>query len=131
MATRQSSSYSYHHKIMKLIILRLNTVNKPSPMPEDVTKIRINNQPCKGINLTTRHVGPEGTTSANNSRRDQKSRAGSYLALVPSSLRMPRLTHVGGPNTIPLYIREVRQGIVQLLDTRSYSVWGFHMSRMC
>jgi hypothetical protein len=41
---------------MKLIILRLGVVNKPSPMSEGVTKIRINNQPCKGINLTTRHA---------------------------------------------------------------------------
>jgi hypothetical protein len=41
---------------MKLIILRLGTANKPSPMSVGVTKIRINNQPCKGINLTTRHT---------------------------------------------------------------------------
>jgi hypothetical protein len=41
---------------MKLIILRLNTTNKPSPMFEDVTEIRINNQPYKGINLITRHT---------------------------------------------------------------------------
>jgi hypothetical protein len=41
---------------MKLIILRLNTANKPSPMFEGVAEIRINNQPCKGINLTTRHT---------------------------------------------------------------------------
>jgi hypothetical protein len=41
---------------MKLIILRLNTANKPSPMSEDVTEIRINNQPGKGINLTTQHT---------------------------------------------------------------------------
>jgi hypothetical protein len=41
---------------MKLIILRLNTVNKPSPMSEGVAEIRINNQSCKGINLTTRHT---------------------------------------------------------------------------
>jgi hypothetical protein len=48
--------YSYHHIIMKLIILRLNTVNKPSPMSEGVEEIRINNQPYKGINLTTLHT---------------------------------------------------------------------------
>jgi hypothetical protein len=30
-------------------------VNKPSPISEGVTEIRINNQPCKGINLTTQH----------------------------------------------------------------------------
>jgi hypothetical protein len=41
---------------MKLIILRLSTVNKPSPMSEGVAEIRINNQSCKGINLTTRHI---------------------------------------------------------------------------
>jgi hypothetical protein len=48
--------YSYHHIIMQLIILRLNTANNISPMSEGVAKIRINNQPCKGINLITRHT---------------------------------------------------------------------------
>jgi hypothetical protein len=48
--------YSYHHIIMKLIILYLNTAKKPSPMSEGVAEIRINNQPCKDINLTTRHT---------------------------------------------------------------------------
>jgi hypothetical protein len=41
---------------MKLIILRLDAMNKPSPMSEAVTEIWINNQPCKGINLTTWHT---------------------------------------------------------------------------
>jgi hypothetical protein len=41
---------------MKLIILRLNTANKSSPMSEDVAEIWINNQPCNGINLTTWHA---------------------------------------------------------------------------
>jgi hypothetical protein len=40
---------------MTLIILHLNIANKPSPMSEGVMEIRINNQPCKGINLITRH----------------------------------------------------------------------------
>jgi hypothetical protein len=48
--------YSSHHSIMKLIILRLNILNKPSPMSEGVLEIRINNQPYKVINLTTRHT---------------------------------------------------------------------------
>jgi hypothetical protein len=48
--------YSYHHIDMKLIILRLNTANKPSPLSKGVTEIRISNQPCKGMNLTTRHT---------------------------------------------------------------------------
>jgi hypothetical protein len=41
---------------MKFIIIRLNTANKPSPMSEGVMEIWINNQPCKGINLTTWHM---------------------------------------------------------------------------
>jgi hypothetical protein len=34
----------------------LDLVNKPSPMSEGVVEIRINSQPCKGINMTTRHM---------------------------------------------------------------------------
>jgi hypothetical protein len=41
---------------MKLIILRLDAVNKPSPMSENVVEIWINSQPCKGINLTIWHT---------------------------------------------------------------------------
>jgi hypothetical protein len=41
---------------MKLIILRLDVAKKPSPMSEGVTEIRINSQPCKGIDLTTWHT---------------------------------------------------------------------------
>jgi hypothetical protein len=48
--------YSSYHSIMKLIILCLDSTNKPSPISEGVTEIRINSQPCKGINLTTRHT---------------------------------------------------------------------------
>jgi hypothetical protein len=43
---------------MKLIILRLNSTIKPSPMSEGVTNIQINNQPYKGIYLTTQHTQP-------------------------------------------------------------------------
>jgi hypothetical protein len=41
---------------MKLIILRLDTAVKPSPISEGVTEIIINSQPCKGLNLPTRHM---------------------------------------------------------------------------
>jgi hypothetical protein len=47
--------YSYHHNIMKLIILHLDSTNKPSPMSKGVMEIRINNQLCKGINLAIGH----------------------------------------------------------------------------
>jgi hypothetical protein len=48
--------YSSHHSIIKLIILHLDAANKTSPMSEGVVEIRINSQPCKGINLTTRRT---------------------------------------------------------------------------
>jgi hypothetical protein len=41
---------------MKVELLRLGVANKPSPISDGVMEIRINNQPCKGINLTTRHT---------------------------------------------------------------------------
>jgi hypothetical protein len=41
---------------MKVELLCLNTANKPSPISKGVTGIQINSQPCKGINLTTRHT---------------------------------------------------------------------------
>jgi hypothetical protein len=46
------------HKVIiqqyaKMKLLRLNAMSKPSPISEGVVEIRINSQPCKGINLTT------------------------------------------------------------------------------
>jgi hypothetical protein len=41
---------------MKLIMLCLGAANKTSLIFESVTEIRINNQPFKGINLTTQHT---------------------------------------------------------------------------
>jgi hypothetical protein len=41
---------------MKLIIPRLNTMNKPSPISEGIAEIQINSQPYKGMNLTTWHT---------------------------------------------------------------------------
>jgi hypothetical protein len=41
---------------MKVELLRLDSANKPSPISKGVAEIQINNQPCKGINLTTRHT---------------------------------------------------------------------------
>jgi hypothetical protein len=41
---------------MKVELLCLDSANEPSPISEGVAEIRINNQPCKGINLTTRHT---------------------------------------------------------------------------
>jgi hypothetical protein len=41
---------------VKVELLRLDSVKKSSPMSEGVAEIQINSQPCKGINLTTRHT---------------------------------------------------------------------------
>jgi hypothetical protein len=41
---------------MKVQLLHLDSANKLSPISEGVTEIRINSQPCKGINLTTRYT---------------------------------------------------------------------------
>jgi hypothetical protein len=41
---------------MKIELLRLGVANKPWPISKGATEIRINNQPYKGINLTTRHT---------------------------------------------------------------------------
>jgi hypothetical protein len=41
---------------MKLIILRLDSANKPSLISESVAEIRINSQSYKSINLTIRHT---------------------------------------------------------------------------
>jgi hypothetical protein len=41
---------------MNLIILCLDSMNKPSPISEGFTEIQINNQHCKGIDMTTRHT---------------------------------------------------------------------------
>jgi hypothetical protein len=75
--------YSYHHIVMKLIILHLNIVNKPSPMSEGVTEIRINNKPCKGINLTTRHTQAQRAPRVATVHDAVKETIREHLTLVP------------------------------------------------
>jgi hypothetical protein len=41
---------------MKVELLYLDSANKPSLISEGVMEIRINSQPYKGINMTTRHT---------------------------------------------------------------------------
>jgi hypothetical protein len=83
--------------IMKLIILCLDAANKPSPMSEGVTEIRINSQPYEGINLTTRHPQARRHHEWQPFMTWPKSRGRSYLTLVSSSTRMPCWTHCGWP----------------------------------
>jgi hypothetical protein len=67
---------------MKLLILRLNTANKPSPMSEGVMEIRINNQPCKGIKLTTRHKQARRTPRVATIHDEVKETIRAHLTLV-------------------------------------------------
>jgi hypothetical protein len=67
---------------MKLIILRLNTANKPSPMFEGVVEIQINNQPCKGINLTTWHTQARKTPRVATIHNEVKEMISTHLTLV-------------------------------------------------
>jgi hypothetical protein len=85
---------------MKVELLCLDSAIKPSPISEGVADIRIDSQPCNGINLThdtceqwMHHEWPQFTTWS-------KSQDRSYLALVPSSTRMPQGTICGWPDTI-------------------------------
>jgi hypothetical protein len=75
-------AYSYHHIIMKLIILRLSAANKPSLISESVTEIQINNQPCKGINLTTWHTQARRTPRVATIHDEVKETIRAHLTLV-------------------------------------------------
>jgi hypothetical protein len=86
---------------MKLIILRLDSENKPSPMSKEVAEIQIDNQFCKGIDLTTWHMQARGHYEWQQFMMWSKSWARSYLALVPPSTRMPRLTLVPSSTRMP------------------------------
>jgi hypothetical protein len=83
---------------MKLVILRLNTTNKPSPMSEGVEEIRINNQPCNGINLTTRHTQTRRALRVATIHDEVKETIRAHLTLVHvfhayASVDTPWVTH--------------------------------------
>jgi hypothetical protein len=67
---------------MKLIILRLNTANKTSYMSRGVTEIQINNHPCKGTNLTTRHAQARRTPWVATIHDEVKETIRAHLTLV-------------------------------------------------
>jgi hypothetical protein len=67
---------------MKFIILRLDSVNKPSPTSEGVTEIRINSQPRKGINLTTWHMQARRAPRVATSHDVTKEMIRAHLTLV-------------------------------------------------
>jgi hypothetical protein len=67
---------------MKLIILRLGAANKQSLISESVVEIRINNQPCKGINLITRHTQARRTPRVATIHDEVKETIRTHLTLV-------------------------------------------------
>jgi hypothetical protein len=71
-------------------------------MSEGVTEIQINNQSYKGINLTAWHTQARRAPRVATIHDVTKSRAGSYLTLVPSSTRIPQRTHRGWLEHYPI-----------------------------
>jgi hypothetical protein len=67
---------------MKLIILRLGAANEQSLISESVVEIRINNQPCKGINLITRHTQARRTPRVATIHDEVKETIRTHLTLV-------------------------------------------------
>jgi hypothetical protein len=83
---------------MELIILRLGVVNKPSPMSEGVMEVQIDSQPCKGINLTTRHTQARRAPRVATIHDAVKETISAHLTLVHvfhayASKDTPRVTH--------------------------------------
>jgi hypothetical protein len=67
---------------MKLIILRLGAGNKPSLIFESVAEIRIHNQPCKSINLTTRQTQAQRAPRVATIHDEVKEMIRAHLTLV-------------------------------------------------
>jgi hypothetical protein len=67
---------------MNLIILHLDSVNKPSPIFEGVAEIQINNQSYKGINLTTWHTQARRTPRVATVHDAVKETISAHLTLV-------------------------------------------------
>jgi hypothetical protein len=65
-------------------------------MSEGVTEIRINNQPCKGINLTTRHMQAQRTPRVATIHDEVKEMIRAHLTLVHvfhASVNTPWVAH--------------------------------------
>jgi hypothetical protein len=98
--------YSYHHIIMKLIILHLGVVNRRHSFP------RVSWRFESIVNLERKITWQHDTREPQRLHEWQpftlrsKSQSGSYLTIVPSSTRMPQWTHRGWPDTIPYDIHK-------------------------
>jgi hypothetical protein len=95
---------------MKLIILCLGAVNKPSPMSEGVTEIQIDSQPCKGINLTTRQTQAQRAPRVATFHDAVKEKIMAHLTLVHifhtyASMDTPWVAHALFHCTVVRYAR--------------------------
>jgi hypothetical protein len=81
-------------------------VNKLSLISESVVKIQINNQPCRGINLTnTTYAHPRTGNVWQPFTMIPYGRSGSHLSLVHDFHMIPHAgLSVGSPYTIPMLI---------------------------
>jgi hypothetical protein len=117
---------------MKLTILRLNTTNKPSPMSEGVVEIQINNQPCKGINLTIRHMWATKATRVA-TVHDEAKKSGwvlphpSVVFHVYASADTPWVAQTLSHCTPAKWGKVLSNPLTH----KATKVWGFLMSRMC
>jgi hypothetical protein len=94
---------------MKLIILWNDCNRQVLPISEGIAETRANLNLARVITWQHDTHGPEGHHGWQQFTMWSKSQAGSYLALVPSSTRMPRWTHRGWPDTVLYNIhKEVR-----------------------
>jgi hypothetical protein len=80
----------------------VTATGKCDPYPRVSAEIWINSQPCKGINLTTRHMQARGNHEWQQFTTWPKSWVESYLTLVPSSTHMPQWRHRGWPKHYPI-----------------------------
>jgi hypothetical protein len=83
---------------MKVELLCLDSMNKSSPISEGVAEIWINSQPCKAINLTTRHTQARRAPRVATIHDEVKETIRAHLTLVHvfhayASADTPRMAH--------------------------------------
>jgi hypothetical protein len=76
-----------------------------SPISEGVAEVRINSQPCNGMNLTTRHTQARRAPRVATVHDVIKETTRAHLTLVHVFHMIPRWATVGGPCTILMYTR--------------------------
>jgi hypothetical protein len=116
---------------MKLIILRNDCNGQVLPISEGIMETRANLNLAREITWQYDTHEPQRQDEWQQFTTWSKSQAGSYLAQVPSSIRMPRRTRNGWPDTILNNIhKEVRYRPTRW-HTKLLSLWDPIKSPMC